>query len=213
MHKKKMASILLAGLLAFIPTVIVEAQGFQTVEQGVSVEVTKAVTKGENYNTVKKNYDISTVYEITGSGDVSAQFADYLNNNCKDLTKNVMIYFPSGNYELNNDIYFVLHSKVYIVAEKDTVIKMTGSQASSMLRTVADEKAADILIYGGTWNGNGNGTNIFEFSSATGVLLKNAVLKNAASNGVMLYNASEGKMENVTVEEEADEIEISESAE
>lgn len=192
MYRKKRAIIIfLTAMLVFSPVTLVGVQVFEAAE-------TKAVTKGENYNKVKEDYGISTVYEISGSGDVTTELVNYLDKNCKNLTEKVMIYFPSGEYTIKDDNNLVLHSHVCIVAEDDTVIKMTGSE-KSMLRTRKDEKVTDVLIYGGTWNGDKKGNHIFELNAATGVEIKNVTLEKANKNGVMVSNGSECAMKDVEI--------------
>ena len=186
--------------LAMLVSEPVGALAADLTEQAVAEQSVDAVGEGANLSAVKTEYGVSNVYTLQKTGDVTTELTTYLDNNCKGLTSPVIIYFPSGNYTLKDDNNLVLHSNVYIVAESGTTIKKS-SGTNSMLRTRKDENVSNILIYGGTWDANGKGKNVFEFNAVSKGKIVNLTVKGtaASANGIQIAEGSKNcELKNVS---------------
>lgn len=87
------------------------------------------VTLGTNGQKVKDTYGITTIYQVTGTGNVTEEVSGYIQK-CHSLSASVMIYFPSGSYTITDLLR--IYDNLFIVAEADSSfsgvsVNMSGS--------------------------------------------------------------------------------------
>ena len=98
------------------------------------------VTLGTNGQKVKDTYGITTVYQVTGTGDVTEEVAGYIQK-CHSLSAPAMIYFPAGSYKITNLLR--VYDYIFIVAEAD----------STFTNVSVNMSGSNNMVSGGVWTG------------------------------------------------------------
>lgn len=153
--------------------ITVEAETDDTVEATEDTEVSQftagdseaEVTLGTNGQKIKDTYGITTIYQVTGTGDVTSEVTGYIQK-CRSLSAPAMIYFPSGSYKITNLLR--VYDNLFIVAETDSTftdvsVNMSGS---------------DNMVSGGVW------TNCPFRVAGKASRVENCTIQNAPENGI-----------------------------
>jgi hypothetical protein len=149
---------------------------------GVVLSTNSADASTSNYDKfANKGYD--NIVKLSDS-DITSQLDSALRS---AADKKTMIYITSGNHTLS-DYNAVIPSNVAIIAEDDTVVTKT-SGSMPMLRTKDAAKGA--TIYGGTYDGNHQTSNVFELQNAANFRMQNVSLTDGASAGLRLSDTTD----------------------
>ena len=123
------------------------------------------VTLGTNGQKVKDTYGITTIYQVTGTGNVTEEVSGYIRK-CHSLSAPVMIYFPSGSYTITDLLR--IYDNLFIVAEADSSFSGVSVNMSGSYN----------MVSGGVW------TNCPFRVAGKSSRVENCTIENAPENGI-----------------------------
>ena len=123
------------------------------------------VTLGTNGQKVKDTYGITTIYQVTGTGNVTEEASGYIRK-CHSLSAPVMIYFPSGSYTITDLLR--IYDNLFIVAEADSSFSGVSVNMSGSYN----------MVSGGVW------TNCPFRVAGKSSRVENCTIENAPENGI-----------------------------
>lgn len=165
----------------------------------IAISCRHSIYAATNRDTVaaKGDYDIK---DVSPTDDITSQLQSYIEDaKNQPASKPVLISIPSGTFTVGDTTKFVIPANTTIVAENNTIIKKTDDTNHSILRTNTNT-SKNIVIYGGTWDGNNVAKHGFEFVGSTGVTIEKVTLKNCVQNGLYLNNKANITSINSTID-------------
>ena len=168
------------------------------------------VTLGTNGQKVKDTYGITTIYQVTGTGNVTEEVSGYIQK-CRSLSAPAMIYFPAGSYKITLSPLRV-YDHIFIVAEADSTftdvsVNMSGSynMVSGGVWTNCPFRVAgkssrveNCTIENVPENGISHGHGIGIYDSKTVTISNCKIIRNPEC-GISLFNGSHADVSGCTI--------------
>jgi parallel beta-helix repeat protein len=172
MKTKKIFSVLMAAALAVfgIPQYAGSAQAATNNYQRAVAE----------YQTV---YNVAD-YGVNTSSDCGAPITAMIKQIAKtrtDETTPIVIYMPSGNYNLSSPIKLNTLKNIHLVAEADTVVTASGKSFRDMVEI---QETSNISVLGGKWDGNNKTKYDFKLYKASNITLSELEVTKAYERGI-----------------------------
>jgi parallel beta-helix repeat protein len=172
MKMKKVISMLMVAVM-----MVFGVPQYGTIAEAATTNYTRAIADYQTViNVTEQGIDAS------GNKDCGAQLTQLvrvLNRSPRDESVPMVLYFPSGKYNLASSIK-IYAKNVHIVAESDSVF--TASKAIKGMLEIRD--TANVTVLGGKWNGNNKATYGILFSGATEITVSECEVTQMKERGI-----------------------------